>query len=509
MEDTLELFPQMNCDNRFTTESFRRARLSRDPRFDGLFFVGVFSTGIYCRPICPAVAAKEANVGYFDTALAAANKGLRPCLRCRPDSAPLSNPWMGTLTTVNRAVALINNGILSGPNAISIVALADKLGISSRYLRDLFHRHLGASPKQYAQYQQLMFAKQLLHETAMPITDIAFAAGFNSVRRFNELFQQQLQLTPSAIRKSHQVPERLKGDSTSLNLRLFYRPPFNWQHQREFYRLRAVDGMEWIGEDYYGRSFKINGVYGYFEATHCEVSCCFKVKIVMNCTNDLVHLHAVVANIRRMLDLDADLTEVERRLANLGDYLPNLNSGIRIPGVWSPFEAACRAVLGQQVSVAQSVKLLQTLVDHYGETVMIEGDEVRLFPSAEAIAGASLDCLRMPGARKEALSALATFILDNPQASIDLWLSVKGIGPWTIDYVRLRGLSMPNIFLASDLVVRNQLLGALSTAGKVKSLDATASKSEQQKHYLSQSEYLSDQISPWGSYLTFQLWSQQ
>ncbi|QYJ84955.1 helix-turn-helix domain-containing protein [Shewanella mesophila] len=499
----------MNCDNRFTTESFRRARLSRDSRFDGLFFVGVFSTGIYCRPICPAVAAKEANVGYFDTALAAANKGLRPCLRCRPDSAPLSNPWMGTQTTVNRAVALINNGILSGPDAISITALADKLGITSRHLRSLFHQHLGVSPKQYAQYQQLMFAKQLLHETALPITDVAFAAGFNSVRRFNELFRQQLQLTPSAIRKSDHAPTRLGGDSTSLHLRLFYRPPFNWQHQREFYRLRAVDGMEWTGEDHYGRSFQIDGVHGYFEATHCEVSCCFKVKIVMNCTDDLVHLNAVVTNIRRILDLDADLIEVENRLLALGDYLPKINSGIRIPGVWSPFEAACRAVLGQQVSVAQSVKLLQALVDHYGETVMLEGHEVRLFPSAEAIAGASLECLRMPGARKEALCALARFIRDNPQASIEEWLSIKGIGPWTVDYVRLRGLSLPNILLASDLVVRNQLLGALSTTGQVNSLDVTASKSEKLKHYLAMSEYLGGQISPWGSYLTFQLWSQQ
>lgn len=499
----------MTNDNRMTTESFRRARLSRDRRFDGLFFVGVFSTRIYCRPICPAVAAKEHNVRYFDTAVAAANEGLRPCLRCRPDSAPQSNPWIGTQTTVNRAVALINNGILSGPTAISIAAFADKLGISSRHLRELFQRHLGVSPKQYAQYQQLMFAKQLLHQSAMPITDIAFASGFNSVRRFNELFQQQLQLTPSAIRKNHHAAVGLTSDSTSLHLRLFYRPPFNWQHQREFYRLRAVNEMEWVGENHYGRSFQLNGGYGYVEATHCEASCSFKLKVVMSSADDLVHLQAVVCNMRRMLDLDADLIEVESRLAALGDYLPTINSGVRIPGVWSPFEAACRAVLGQQVSVLQSVTLLQALVDHYGETVILEGRRLRLFPTAEVIAGASLDCLKVPRARKAALKALALFIQHHPHASVDEWLSIKGIGPWTVDYVRLRGLSLPDILLSSDLVVRHQLLANLSKAGNAKHLDDAVTKGEQQRYYSAQTECLSSQISPWGSYLTFQLWSQQ
>jgi AraC family transcriptional regulator of adaptative response / DNA-3-methyladenine glycosylase II len=499
----------INCDNRFTTESFRRARLSRDPRFDGIFFVGVFSTGIYCRPICPAVAAKEVNVGYFGSALAAANEGLRPCLRCRPDSAPQSNPWIGTQTTVNRAVSLINRGILSGPDAISLDILADKLGITSRYLRELFHRHLGVSPKKYALYQQLMFAKQLLHETAMPITDIAFAAGFNSVRRFNELFQQELQLTPSAIRKSGDKPTGLTSNSTSLQLKLFYRPPFNWQYMREFYRSRAVEELEWIGEDYYGRSFQLNHCSGYFVATHCEQVHCFNVKIVMGSVEDLAYLHLVVANIRRVLDLDADLAEVEHRLATLSDCLPSINSGIRIPGVWSPFEAACRAILGQQISVAQAVKLLQRVVDHYGETVKFDGHQMKLFPTPAAIAKASLDCLNVPGARKVALRDLAQFICQAPEAQVEQWLSIKGIGSWTVDYVRLRGLSLPNILLVSDLVVKNQLLARLVPVEPFDNMDAKDAKRARHKSYLAQSEALSDKISPWGSYLTFQLWSQQ
>lgn len=180
----------------------REARISRDPRFDGKFFVGVLSTGIYCRTVCPAVAPKEENVRYFDSAIKAAQAGLRPCLRCRPDSAPGSNPWKGTGTTLDRAIGLIEAGALSGEHGLTVEALADKLGISSRYLNKLFTSGFGTSPKQFALYRQLMFAKQLLHQTQLPITQVALAAGFNSIRRFNEAFQQSLQLTPTQLRKS-------------------------------------------------------------------------------------------------------------------------------------------------------------------------------------------------------------------------------------------------------------------------------------------------------------------
>ncbi|MCE9679441.1 helix-turn-helix domain-containing protein [Shewanella sp. AS1] len=528
----------MGLRDSYTQEHFRRARLSRDKRFDGIFYVGVYSTGIYCRPICPAPSAKESNVGYFRSALAAANAGLRPCLRCRPDSAPQSNPWIGTQTSVNRALALINGGALSGPNALSIEALAEKLGITSRYLRDLFHQHIGASPKQYALYRQLMFAKQLLHQTKMPITDVAFAAGFNSVRRFNELFQQQLQMTPSSLRKStlrnsaiskstirksevcqNATETHLGDDPASLNLILSYRPPFNWPHMREFYRLRQVEGMEWIGDDHYGRSFQWQGVTGYFLAYHLEDAASFRVKIVLSEPEELVHLSAIVANIRRVLDLDADLAEVEQRLSDTALNLPRINSGVRIPGIWSPFEAACRAVLGQQVSVTQAIKLLGQLVNAYGEQLNIEGKAVTLFPTPDAIAAARLDELKMPGIRKQALIALAELLVHKPEAQLEEWLEIKGIGPWTLDYVRLRGLSLPDVLLTGDLVVKNQILSHLPQSQQMqccsepklneKSLDEKSIKRLKQKAYMSYSTELAKQVSPWGSYLTFQLWSLQ
>ncbi|WP_028764002.1 DNA-3-methyladenine glycosylase 2 family protein [Shewanella colwelliana] len=501
----------MNTTKRFSDESFRRARLARDARFDGLFYVGVLSTGIYCRPICPAMPAKEENVRYFNTALAAANHGLRPCLRCRPDSAPHSNPWMGNQTSVNRALTLINEGILSGVDSITLEQLAEKLGITSRYLRELFKTYVGASPKQYALYQQLMFAKQLLHQTTMPITEVAFAAGFNSVRRFNEAIAQELKLTPSAIRKQRAVGS-VQVQANSINLKLSYRPPFNWAHMRAFYQLRAVDEMEWLGDNSYGRTITLGKVRGYFTAVHNSEQSCFGINIVFTDTDGLLQLKRIVSHIRRLLDLDADLIEVEARLSLLGNALPKINTGVRIPGVWSTFEAGCRAILGQQVSVEQAVKLLKLLTAHYGERVTVGDQEVLFFPSAEAIAKAELTELKMPGLRKSALRALAVFVSECPDSDVEQWLKIKGIGPWTVNYVRLRGLSAPDCLLADDLVVKNQVLANISSDPQESELidiihakDKAAIKS----YYLEKSQLIGQAISPWGSYLTFQLWSQQ
>nr|WP_275661507.1 AlkA N-terminal domain-containing protein [Shewanella sp. Isolate7] len=512
-------------------EQYRIARLSRDARFDGLFFVGVFSTGIYCRPICPAVPAKEANVRYFDDALSAAQAGLRPCLRCRPDSAPGSNPWLGKQTSLNRAMSLIDAGVLSGPQAIPMTGLADRLGISERYLRQLFHDSLGTSPKQYALYQQLMFAKQLLHQTKMPITQVAFAAGFNSVRRFNEVFREQLQLTPSEIRKASgesQLP--MQG----LTLKLAYRPPYDWHHLRSFFAQRAVPEMEWLDEHSYGRSFELGSgrgrnsgresensrdnaghAKGYFCAVHSEREACFHVTIHLAEADTLGQLKGIISHIRRILDLDADMLTIGDKLQQLGQALPRVSPGIRLPGVWSPFEAACRAILGQQVSVTQAIKLLGQLVADYGETISLNERKVRLFPSPEALMDASLEGLKMPGIRKEAIRALARFVVANPEANIDDWLQIKGIGPWTLDYVRLRGQSLPDVLLVGDLVVKQQLLANLSPepyshdGEPAEDEDPKAAKKRAQAYYQGLSQEVLQQVAPWGSYLTLQLWNQQ
>ncbi|MCS6232805.1 DNA-3-methyladenine glycosylase 2 family protein [Shewanella baltica] len=531
----------------------REARMSRDPRFDGKFFVGVLTTGIYCRTVCPAVAPKEQNVRYFDSAVKAAQAGLRPCLRCRPDSAPGSNPWKGTGTTLARAISLIEAGALAGKSsgepASTVTQLADRLGISSRYLNKLFTEGFGTSPKQYALYRQLLFAKQLLHQTQLPITQVALAAGFNSIRRFNEAFKQTLQLTPTQLRKTaltkatkEQVIDSSTGfgeiDTLSefvphygLTLYQYYRPPLDWASQLAFYRLRAVTGMEWFTpqmshpqasdavqiadetnvsaeakvDDYgleYGRCFAIGKMRGTMQIIHEPKLNRFKLAIALTEDSAVDELQLLVTEVRRILDLDADMQQIEQGLSTLPSLGLTPFSGLRIPGAGSLFEAVCRAILGQQVTVVQATKLLNILVEAYGERFSLNGREYRLFPTPEAIREASLTELKMPGARKLALNALAAFICEHPEASVDDWLSVKGIGPWTIAYAKLRGLGDPNVFLHSDLIVKKHLLALYIKNNK---LDETATAAVS---YPQLCEQLSQHIAPWGSYLTFQLWHQ-
>ncbi|MGE6317364.1 Ada metal-binding domain-containing protein [Shewanella baltica] len=531
----------------------REARMSRDPRFDGKFFVGVLTTGIYCRTVCPAVAPKEQNVRYFDSAVKAAQAGLRPCLRCRPDSAPGSNPWKGTGTTLARAISLIEAGALAGKSsgepASTVTQLADRLGISSRYLNKLFTEGFGTSPKQYALYRQLLFAKQLLHQTQLPITQVALAAGFNSIRRFNEAFKQTLQLTPTQLRKTALTKAAKEQDIDSstgfgeidtlgefvphygLTLYQYYRPPLDWASQLAFYRLRAVTGMEWFtpqmshpqasdavqiaDETYvsaeakaddngleYGRCFAIGKMRGTVQIIHEPKLNRFKLAIALTEDSAVDELQLLVTEVRRILDLDADMQQIEQGLSTLPSLGLTPFSGLRIPGAGSLFEAVCRAILGQQVTVVQATKLLNILVEAYGERFSLNGREYRLFPTPEAIREASLTELKMPGARKLALNALAAFICEHPEASVDDWLSVKGIGPWTIAYAKLRGLGDPNVFLHSDLIVKKHLLALYIKNNK---LDETATAAVS---YPQLCEQLSQHIAPWGSYLTFQLWHQ-
>ncbi|MGS0682301.1 DNA-3-methyladenine glycosylase 2 family protein [Shewanella sp. 125m-7] len=492
--------PEHNCH--LEKEACRNARLSRDARFDGQFFIGVLTTKIYCRPICPAVSPKEANVRYFDSALQAANAGLRPCLRCRPDSAPMSYAWQGTQTTLERAKSLIDAGALSGIEGGSVEALAERLGISSRYLRKLFSDKMGSTVKAYEQYRRLMFAKQLLHQTDLSITQVAFSAGFSSVRRFNEAFKSGLKLTPSALRKqglSKLMRANVDGvvGAVALRLQMSFRPPYQWQPMQDFYRIRAVTDMEWfIDESSYARSFTLNNVSGYFNAKLDNKANVFNVEILLESESGLQYLGSVISNIRRVLDLNANIDQVDEVLSSIHPLAGNLSQGLRLPGVWSAFEAGCRAVLGQQVSIVQASKLLNQLVLAYGERRVIAGQQVMLFPAPEAISNAELDELKMPVARKKALNALAQFVCLHPEAELDLWLAIKGIGPWTVAYAKMRGLSDPNILLCGDLVVKKRLLRLYAEQSSPPLTD-----------YGQITQQLIQQSAPWGSYLTFQLWN--
>ncbi|KHD26234.1 3-methyladenine DNA glycosylase [Vibrio caribbeanicus] len=444
-----------------STLECQRARMARDARFDGRFYVAVKSTGIFCRPICPANLPKEENVEYFIDKAQALQAGYRPCLRCKPDSAPSSWAWKGVETTLYRALQLIEQGELQSN---SLAQLATRLGISDRYLRQLFQTHLGMAPKQYAQYQQLMFAKHLLHSSSMSVTDIAFASGFNSVRRFNDAFKQILKLTPSQVRKQKQE----NMDTNYIDLA--YQGPLDWPRMLDFYRLRAIERLEKVDDESYERAFLLDGCAGWFRISQHKVGV-MRVEFTLE---DTKLVKKLVNQLRRMFDLDSDVLSIENQLHQLDANFVQ-HSGIRIPGVWNCWEAGVRAILGQQVSIKAAIGQLNLLA----QTLQPEG--VTHFPTAQDIAGSDLSFLRMPQSRKETLARFAQIMSQTPDIAMEEWLKIKGIGPWTVNYARLRGASEPNCFLEGDLVVKKALV-----------------------HFPSITK---ETVSPWGSYATFHCWS--
>ena len=444
----------------------QQARLARDPRFDGLFFIAVKSTGIFCRAICPAKSPSEQQVRYFETAEAASLAGYRPCLRCRPDSAPGSSAWQGKQTTMQRALRLIDDGALQQSNQQQLAA---RLGISDRYLRQLFQHHLGLAPKQYALLQQVLFAKKLLHETTLTINEIAFQAGFNSVRRFNDAFLQQLKLSPSTIRR------RKTTSAGVIELELSYRPPFAWQKMLQFWRARTLNGIDWVNGNSYGRTFSFQQTDGWFEVCDTDHNC-LRLTLYWPAEKGLFSL---IKQLRRMLDLDANMLQIEQTLLLHPLFSGGIIHGLRIPGLWSSWEAGVRAILGQQVSVAGARTQLNRLVQSLGQPLQ---QDKYLFPTPQAVLASDLDMIKVPQLRRETLKALAQCMLQQPDTPPEQWLSIKGIGPWTVNYAKMRGISDSDIWLAGDLGVKK----ALQKSG---SADADPIL-----------------LSPWRSYATFQLW---
>ena len=445
------------------TQAFQRARMARDARFDGQFFVAVKSTGIFCRPICPAPSPKEENVEYFTVAQLALQAGYRPCLRCRPDSAPDSWAWKGVDTTVERAIKLLRQY-----PELSLQALSDKLGISDRYLRVLFEQRVGISPKKFRLYDQLLFAKRLLHESTLSVEDVAQASGFSSARRLQENMKKNLALTPSQIRKHTPIT------GSTIHLQLAFRPPYAWAQVRDFLAMRAIPGMEHVEDKVYRRTFNLDGATGWFSATYREQKRCFDVEVNID---DISRLKRVTAQIRRILDLDAMPEQIQHSLQLTGVDSERVISGIRIPGIWDTFEAGCRAILGQQISVKAAINLVTQLTHRLGK----KQEQKFYFPSPAEVAQADLDFLKMPQSRKNTLAAFASHYAQDLTHQVPAsWLPVKGIGPWTVAYANMRGLSEPDVWLDTDLVIKKQLQAA--------GIHADAAK-------------------PWRSYLTFQLWS--
>lgn len=454
---------------------YETARKARDPRFDGQFFVAVKSTGIFCRSVCPAPLPKEQNVEYFTLAPVAMQAGYRPCLRCRPDSAPGSFAWKGVDTTVERSVKLFKQF-----PELSLQQISEKLGVSDRYLRALFSRKLGISPKKYRLYEQLLFAKQLLHDSKLSVEQIAQACGFSSARRLQDNLSGTLNLTPSQIRKQSYDTTTSRSDAAyqTIHMRLAYRPPYCWEHLREFLAIRAIKGVESVGQQSYARWFRWQHTTGWFEVRHRPSRGAFDLTLKLV---DLSLIQPIVAQIRRILDLDADPNVIANCLEQAGLPSELQLAGLRLPGIWSSFEAGCRAILGQQVSVKAAINLVTQLTTELGE----QCSEGRCFPTPQAVAQSQLEFLRMPSSRRTALIAFAQFISDNGEtADLNDWLSIKGVGIWTIAYAKMRGQSDPDVFLNTDLVIRKQMAK------------------------LAISKFEPERAAPWRSYLTFQLWSQ-
>jgi len=457
----------------------QRARQSRDARFDGQFVVAVKTTGIFCRPICPVVMPKEKNVEYFGHGAQAMEAGYRPCLRCRPDSAPDSWAWRGTETTFVRALKNIEAGVLQRE---SLSELSERLGVTDRYLRKLFEQYLGTSPKQFDVYKRLMFAKQLLHDSQLPVSEVAHAAGFNSVRRFNDAFQKKLSLTPTQVRKQNTSPNQ------TISLNLAFRPPFDWDTFLQFYRARQIQGLENVGDHHYERLFKINKSRGWFSATMNPDKTSLAVQVEID---DVSELQSLVSELRRFFDLDADLWVVE---SHLECSFPQLKSGVRLPGIWNVFEAGVRAILGQQVSIVAAKKLVQQCVDELGESSLRNEDvdglnkTFKFFPTPEAFVKSDLAFLKIPHRRRKTLKALAQTCFDDEKLgrefNVEEWIHIPGIGPWTVNYVQMRGLSEPDVLLNTDLGVKHGL----------------------EKLKERQTVFEHDDVSPWGSYATLQLW---
>ncbi|WP_266158798.1 DNA-3-methyladenine glycosylase 2 family protein [Dyella silvatica] len=439
-----------------------QARLSRDARFDGLFFTAVTSTGIYCRPVCPAPAPKPQNVRYYPNAAAAEAAGFRPCLRCRPELAPGNDQWHHGEHVVTRALKLIEQGSL---DELSLEQLAERVGVGARQLRRLFVECLGAPPISVHTTHRLLFAKQLLTETALPVTEVALASGFGSLRRFNAAFLQANRIPPRELRRRPRV-----GADDALVLRRGYRPPYDFEAILSFLRTRALPGVELVDEHSYARVFGPAEAPGWLRlsawpgAEHA-------LQLQLHCPQP-ERLLGIVSKLRRMFDLDADPQRISDTLRDDRVLKPLLQRrpGLRLPGGWDGFEIAVRAILGQQISVAAARTLATRIVHRYGTPLSvpaIAGLE-RLFPGPEALADADLGALGLTTARANTVRGMAQALLDGRvdfrseqplDEFVSRWTELAGIGEWTAHYMAMRALSHPDAFPAADLILRRVAAG--------------------------------------------------
>jgi AraC family transcriptional regulator, regulatory protein of adaptative response / DNA-3-methyladenine glycosylase II len=469
-----------------------QALCARDPRFDGRFFTAVRTTGIYCRPICPARTPKRSNVLFFTCAAAAEEAGFRPCRRCRPETAPGTPAWDGTSAIVSRAVRLISQGIFDD---VDLEKLAESVGVGSRHLRRLFIQHIGVAPRAVVRTQRLHFARQLIDETDLSMTRIAFAAGFNSIRRFNQAILKSFRASPTELRHTARRDGYAGG---ALTMRLAYRPPLDWKSLLGFLHTRAIPGVESIENGAYQRSIEVDGKSGIIEVMPGEDGPYLAVRMKLPPT---ARLAQIIDRVRRVFDLSADPVRIADDLGGdpiLGSAVRAL-PGLRLPGAWDPFELMVRAVLGQQISVKAASTIAGRIVQRFGRPIAAQSSSriTHVFPHAEVLRDADLRVIGLTAARARTVRDIATAECNGnlPHDSslgldsvIKSLTAIRGIGEWTAQYIAMRAFGEPDAFPDGDLGLRH----AASNSG------ALISNAELKR--------MAERWRPWRAYAAMYLW---
>lgn len=480
--------PTRTPDRALDRDACYRALRTRDARFDGRFYTAVLSTGIFCRPVCPARTPRAEHCVFFPSAAAAHAAGFRPCLRCRPELAPGVAGWRGTANTVSRALALIADGAWREDQDVE--GLAERLGVGGRHLRRLFARHVGAPPVAVAQAQRVLFAKRLLAETALPMAEVALASGFGSVRRFNEVMGRTFRRPPLTLRRG----ERDESSGGAIALRLPHTAPYQWPSLLAFLGSRAIPGVEEVADGEYRRTFALDAALGSVAVRAAPDGGHLLATIRVS---RVAALPAVVGRLQRLLDLEADAQAIDAHLARdpLLAPLVTARPGLRVPGAWDPFELAVRAILGQQVSVAAARTLAGRIAEAHGDRAPGAG---LVFPGAERLAEARLDRVGLTRARAAAVRSLARAVARDPsflqprgdlEETVARLAELPGIGRWTAHYVAMRALREPDAFPDSDL----GLLRALARRGLHPSPAGLPRRAEAWR--------------PWRAYAAMHLWT--
>lgn len=478
------------------SKALYKALQARDSRFDGLFFVGVSSTGIYCRPVCTVKPPKEINCTFYNSAQEAEQAGFRPCLRCRPELAPGNAPVDNSQRIAHLIVRRIEEGVSDEKAALEVIAREFEL--SSRQIRRIIQKELGVPPIQLILTRRLLLAKQLLTETKLPVTEIAFASGFSSLRRFNDAFTTRYGMPPSRLRKNAVDGASSMNGTDTLTLQLAYRPPYDWPGVLEFLKVRELKRVEWVTEDFYARTVHLGDKKGWIKVTQSKK----KDALLLELSHSLISvLPALLNRVRDLFDLNARPDVISKQLRKDKFLAPMIKAdpGLRVPGAFNGFELGLRAILGQQVTVKSATTIACRFAEAFGEPIATPFPELdRLTPNLARIARASVDDIARLGvvrARAKSIIALAQTHASgelslengahhNPDETIARLAELPGIGQWTAHYIAMRALRWPDAFPKEDIAVRNNLGGVTAK----------------------QAEEMSQAWRPWRSYAVLHIW---